>query len=398
MNSGKSNIKNPDNCVKEDFPCSRSNSFESIDSLASVTSNSSSTRLKKYFCDYDSCNKSFNRPSLLTKHQSTVHHGIKEFKCPECFREFAKKSHLERHIHSHSDEKPFKCSWCGKTVTTRQQLKRHEVTHTKSFKCSYEGCDESFYKHPQLRSHILSIHLQKLKCQECGKNFQRPYRLKNHISKHHNPDVENKYQCSFHTCTQSFKTWSALQIHIKEDHPKLPCSICGKLCVGESGLQMHMIIHDDSLVIKNWRCSICSNLCFAKKAELLLHYMELHKDDIPNEILVQDLKTGEANEVENFAPSSTIFSSEPMLKKKVKSNEFNAILTEVKIQKYLESGKSSLSLLLNSAGRKFKCVYPGCYRSFKNENKFEKHLEKHKIHDLKLKISEEKGINNDSLC
>lgn len=376
---------------------SRSASIDSIASLSSVASSTSSSRPKNYFCDYDGCNKSFTRPSLLTEHQLTVHQGIKPFKCHHCERTFAKKSHLERHMFTHSDNKPFHCSYCGKGVTTKQQLKRHEITHTKSFKCEYEGCNECFYKHSQLRSHTLSVHLQKLTCEHCGKKFQRPYRLQNHLAKHHNVDVENKYQCTYMACTETFKTWTALQQHIKADHPKLHCNVCGKACVGESGLQMHMRVHDEALVIKNWKCTICQQVSFAKKADLLSHYMEHHKDDIPQSLLDsgEDIMLKTLEPVNNSEPKERL-----RPRRKRKTDELVSIDTEVKLRKYIESGGSSLNLLLNSAGRKHKCPYSGCYRTFKTEEKYEKHIGKHKVHELKLKILEEKdnvnGNNNEN--
>ncbi|SCW04616.1 LAFE_0H17480g1_1 [Lachancea fermentati] len=366
----------------------RSESALSMSSLSSLAS-SSSNRPKTYYCEYDGCDKVFNRPSLLTEHQQAFHQGIRPFKCEQCSRTFVKKSHLERHLFTHSSEKPFHCSYCGKGVTTKQQLKRHEVTHTKSFVCDYEGCGQSFYKHPQLRSHILSVHLQKLTCKHCGRKFQRPYRLENHIAKHHNPDVVNKYQCSYISCSKAFKTWTALQQHIKEDHPKLQCSICGKACVGESGLKMHMTIHDDTKVIKNWKCDLCEEgLSFAKKADLVLHYKNNHDCDLPTHLLEPE---SALNATITSEPSTSIPSKGQ--RKKRQTNELNAIETEEALKNHIDSGKSVISLLLNSIGRKFKCPYLGCSRTFKSEERYEKHIDKHKIHELKLKLLKERHVS-----
>ncbi|AET38513.1 Pzf1p Ecym_2817 [Eremothecium cymbalariae DBVPG len=380
-----------------DITLSRSSSATSLYSLSSVLSTSSSCRRKNYFCDYEGCDKSFNRPSLLTEHQVSVHQGIKPYKCTECDRAFVKKSHLERHFFSHSDKKPFSCSKCGKGVTTRQQLARHEITHTKSFVCTWEGCNQAFYKHPQLRSHVLSVHEKTLTCGHCSKTFQRPYRLKNHISKHHNPNCETKYQCNFPLCTKAFKTWSTLQQHIKDDHPKLPCAICGKQCVGEVGLSMHMTIHDESLVLKNWKCSVCSDLSFAKKADLLAHYMDSHKNEIPSEILepqiedhpMADIEPPNSINVEHIKNDNGDLSLRKP-KRKRQMSELASISNEVKVMKFIESGRSALTLLLNTAGKKWVCPYLGCSRVFKSVDKYETHTSKHKIHELKMKLLEDK--------
>lgn len=376
---------------KKDGPfwLSRSNTSESLKSLSSIASSTASTtRTKNYFCDYDGCRKAFTRPSLLTEHQHTVHQGIKRFQCDLCNRSFSKKSHLERHIHAHSDDKPLKCSYCQKGFTTGQQLKRHEITHTKSFKCPYEGCEESFYKHPQLRSHIMAVHEKNLACKICGKEFQRPYRLRNHMAKHHNPEVENPYQCSNGSCTSSFKTWSQLQAHIKNDHPKLRCAICDKPCVGESGLQMHMKVHDESLVKRNWRCDICFDVSFAKKSAMLDHYAEEHPKELAD---IQRQLTCQAAS-KRFPQDEEQGVELPLQRpKRRKVTELGLVKSEAMLESYLNEGKGGYELLLNTVGRKFRCTFAQCYRTFKTEERYQKHIDKHKIHQLKLKVLQEKA-------
>ncbi|CAI4054213.1 hypothetical protein SKDZ_16G4390 [Saccharomyces kudriavzevii ZP591] len=393
----------PNELKREPIAISRSESTDSLNSLASTRS-SSSSRLKTFFCDYDGCDKAFTRPSILTEHQLSVHQGLRPFQCDKCPKSFVKKSHLERHLYSHSDTKPFQCSYCGKGVTTRQQLKRHEVTHTKSFVCPEKGCDLRFYKHPQLRAHILSVHLHKLACPHCNKSFQRPYRLQNHISKHHDPEVENPYQCTFAGCCKEFRIWSQLQSHIKNDHPKLKCPICNKPCVGENGLQMHMIIHDDSLVTKNWKCHICSDISFPRKHDLLTHYQSVHKEvDVPLELkykisdiqqLVQHQEIQLENE-ENFPEQDDGRISNRLRKRRklAENNNLQFLQNEMNLEKQLESGEDGLNLLLNTVGRKHRCFYSNCYRTFKTKEKYDKHIDKHKIHELKMKILLEKEEN-----
>ncbi|CCE93887.1 Pzf1p TDEL_0H00280 [Torulaspora delbrueckii] len=369
------------------FCLSRSNTSDSLNSLSSITSSTASTaRAKSYFCDYDGCNKAFTRPSLLTEHQEVVHQGKKRYICDECHRSFSKKSHLERHVYVHSQDKPLHCSSCGKGFTTGQQLRRHEITHTKSFKCPYDECNESFYKHPQLRSHILAVHEKKLSCKICNKEFQRPYRLQNHMVKHHNPVLENPYQCSFASCAKSFKTWSQLQTHVKSDHPKLRCPVCEKPCVGESGLQMHMKVHDESLVTRNWKCQICDNMSFARKSSMLEHYAQEHIEEHAKLLVEQTRSVGIIDE-RDFDRATEI-SNQQVKRRKI--SEMGLLKSQAKLHQYFAEGKGGLHLLLNTVGRKLRCPYDKCYRTFKTEEKFQKHLDKHKIHQLKLKVLKEK--------
>ena len=84
-----------------------------------------------------------------------------------------------------------------------------------------------------------------------------------------------------------------------------------------------------------------------------------------------------------------------IISNKRKIDEIGSIDAEVKIRKYIESGKSSLSLLLNTVGQRRSCPYKNCNRTFKSKEKFDKHIDKHRIHDLKLKImAEEDGKTN----
>ncbi|SMN22864.1 similar to Saccharomyces cerevisiae YPR186C PZF1 Transcription factor IIIA (TFIIIA) [Maudiozyma saulgeensis] len=379
----------------------------------SASISTSSSRAKTFFCDHKDCDKAFTRPSLLTEHQQSVHLGLKPFDCNQCDKSFARKNHLERHLLSHLDnnEKPFHCSICNKGVITSQQLKRHEITHTKSFECPYKGCSEAFYKHPQLRSHIMAIHLQTLTCKQCNKTFQRPYRLEHHIKKHHNPEIATPYHCSFLGCLQSFKTWTQLTLHTKNDHPKLRCNICHKHVVGETGLQMHMKIHDDTLVTRNWKCHLCANpiLSFPRKQVLIEHYKEIHPQE-PLPFSLEDIPSG-------IIPVSQSSSDEKPLddkhlkKRRKVNNSLDDLKNQAILGKYLTpaniqvlptpgikniQGNSAMELLLNTVGRKLKCPYYKCYRTFKTKERYNIHIEKHKIHEEKLKDLElEKKTTND---
>lgn len=256
---------------------------------ANSSRSSSSTRSRKYICDYEGCGKAYTKPSLLEQHKRS-HENIRPYKCAHegCDKAFFRKSHLDIHLLSHksSDEKPYSCKICGKGVNTRQHLKRHEITHSKSFKCSFHNCEVTFYKNYQLKNHILAVHENKLTCADCGKSFPRPYRLANHREKIHGS--QPSYQCTNGNCLSMFKTWSALQFHIKTIHPKIKCELCGKACVGEAGLRMHMIVHDDAKIIKIWNCKICPST-FPRKVPLIDHYQAEHKNVPLPESLLQDI-------------------------------------------------------------------------------------------------------------
>lgn len=316
------------------------------------SSTASSLRPKVYCCTFEGCDKCYAKPSLLEQHQRS-HTNDRPFKClyPGCTKSFLRKSHLNAHELSHASEesKPFHCSVCGKGVNSAQHLKRHEVTHTKTFKCTHPGCDEAFYKHQSLRHHVLSVHDKSLTCTICNKTFPRPYRLVQHKLKFHGDFP--KYQCDHPGCFSNHKTWSALQLHIKLEHPKLKCVICGKGCVGKKGLSSHMLCHDDDKMVKLWKCIYCDVGRFARKAELMEHYHQHHDGNIPDELL----KPGERHQLQ-LLMSETDHNSETL-------DSLNKILLPLRSNSHFEESDDDEDVC-------FATPQPDAARSLKSMDSF----------------------------
>ncbi|XBW35262.1 hypothetical protein QEN19_000827 [Hanseniaspora menglaensis] len=395
-----------------------------LDTASQSFKSSNAKRAKTHQCPYVDCLKLFTRPSILTEHVQIKHLNIRKYKCDECGMAYTKKLHLQRHyLSSHAiDDKPFACSFCEKKVLTKQHLQTHERTHTKPCKCDFnDQCDASFTTAKLLESHIqrahISQHEEKLTCHFCKKKYQSPSKLNQHVIKEHNSAKEfdnlackildnnrvdknllnlqktlkqKRYLCTTHECNKSFNTWSLYQQHMKNDHPKLQCLICTKKCVGEQGLQMHMMIHDETMSNKIWKCLICENK-FAKKLELILHCKDIHEVDIDqNKQLATkvDKKKEQSTDYlsagigSNNSEDSSLIS----VKKNVKKTDLDLWKSNIKILNKIDNGDSMAEVLLSSIGKKYECRIKNCYRKFKRKENFETHLKKHKEYVEKMAL------------
>lgn len=383
-------------------------------SVSSLTSTTSSSRPKKYICTFENCGKAYNRPSLLEQHLRS-HSNDRPFKCTieNCDKSFLRKSHLEAHIVSHSDDKPYHCSICGKGVNTKQHLKRHEITHTKSFKCTYDNCNEAFYKHQSLRHHILTTHEKSsLTCSECNKTFPRPSKLQQHNLKHHG--ASPAYQCDNPGCFKNFKNWSALQFHVKQEHPKIKCTICGKGCVGKKGLKSHMLSHDESKVIKLWNCNYCEVGKFSKKHDLIQHYNDFHDGNVPEDLLKEDdlkklekilenksnlssltqlgnlqlldtlNKTEEEEKVEEINEADD--DDDDDRRSDIRSDSLLAQRSIKSLTNSLNDGKDLIKLISEEATKKFACPKGNCKRTFAREYDLQRHLKWHDQNLIKIEL------------
>ena len=164
-------------------------------------------RKRNYYCSGSSCDKVFDKMSLLNQHYKSSHEPVschfcgltfntlstlqrhlyvhKELKypCPHCEHKFPFESDLNVHVIKHESDRQVKCKECSKLFFMKGDMIKHEQVHKKIvWKCSlctYETYDKRNLKAHQCRHSNLKPYL----CTYCLKLFRYPEQLKRHCSK-----------------------------------------------------------------------------------------------------------------------------------------------------------------------------------------------------------------------
>ena len=157
------------------------------------TSTSEERTVCQWTVDREICKERFNTSKELGEHILEKHKTTGSFKCQWskregdiCVKEFRQRSHLIKHIRTHTKEKPFECEECGRKFAQSGNLRSHIQTHTeeKPFEC--EECGRKFALQALLKRHMF-IHTgeKPFQCTECNRRFARKSALRVHMQKKH---------------------------------------------------------------------------------------------------------------------------------------------------------------------------------------------------------------------
>lgn len=282
------------------------------------------SRRNIYHCTFERCGRSFNRPCRLQEHELS-HTGERPFACDYegCNKTYIRATHLTRHkkLEHTTNDRNFVCERtdCGKSFISADRLRRHQETHENKFHCTdFPPCQRLFRKQVTLQRHIDSVHLGKKKypCdimddetgEQCTEVYNTPHSLKAHKARDHgglrffcsicgpDPMTETAEGETPSSTAEpvGFRTYGALQAHIKEVHPPV-CDHCGKETSTQKQLKAHIEIAHSGLSVDDRRRFVCHyehcGAGFTKKGNLKVHIRSTHEKTRPFVCGETDLST-----------------------------------------------------------------------------------------------------------
>jgi hypothetical protein len=153
--------------------------------------------VKQFHCSFEVCGASFFEREDLKKHERT-HSGSRPYRCnvDGCGKTFAQSGVLKAHSRIHSGERPFVCAFeeCGATFTTSSNRSKHNysVHHgVRRFKCHIRGCNVSCVTRNHLDVHKRTHSgYRPFVChvEGCGDSFAQRANLKAHEERNHSKE------------------------------------------------------------------------------------------------------------------------------------------------------------------------------------------------------------------
>lgn len=119
--------------------------------------------------------------------------GNPEYVCELCDKTFRRKTYLQKHMNSHSNDRPYPCQYCGKVFRSLTNRAKHVLNHavgSNMFAC--EVCGNGFPNRASLEKHSRVHNSEVFACSNCSSTFYSAPGLARHSTKCHNSNALNR--------------------------------------------------------------------------------------------------------------------------------------------------------------------------------------------------------------
>ncbi|XP_053673848.1 zinc finger protein 845-like [Anopheles nili] len=234
---------------------------ETLQKQLTVLRESSEALASCYQCKL--CPQRYTSEYLMARHLDRIHNLQQDKVCEKL--QYAKKIV--------KGTAKYRCKYCDQSYVTAARLKQHVPKHGPNgrlrFKCC---CCVMYFETSELaHEHALAEHRERLVCDVCQKQFNKPETLQRHSRYVHNSEQKarkRQYICS--RCGRKLPTTAALFDHERADcgsSPLYPCNTCGKRYASFSSLKIHQTVHENRLPFE---CGYCEKK-FRTKGQLKVH-------------------------------------------------------------------------------------------------------------------------------
>lgn len=208
------------------------------------------------------CGRTFSHRSTLSTH--IKHHlGIKRYQCDQCAFCAVRPSMLRRHQRSvHNPElrrRTHLCHVCGLAYFDPQSLQRHVLRHDPSvfhFACKVSGCKKSVADLSRVKADS-GVHKtdRNLLCDTCGYSTMSAHQLTKHKRKH---TGERPFKCKH--CNYRTSRCSQLRRHSRVHTGAKPykCPYCDYQCNSQENMRKHILKTKKHAGKKMYMCSECA--------------------------------------------------------------------------------------------------------------------------------------------
>lgn len=250
-------------------------------------------------------------------------------------------------------EQCYVCTLCKMEFKKKETIDKHvqDATCKKKYKrlCPIMSCRILFRNFNYFKAHMSTMHKDEFpfKCQECGKEFEQTTALNSHRNSHYKDtqhiqtDVLNSdTPMTCHICKERFRNNRELREHKEKAHEiqrKYMCDICGKKYKRKENLKDHIFMAHERDPSKDFvSCPTCGKALSSRRS-LRFHLRFAHTDAKP---CVCEICGYSTKQLGNLA--------------------FHMRNT-------------------HSDVRPYECEWPGCTKTFKDRQLWQRHTQRHEI-------------------